>query len=170
MTISFAQRECNWLQALEGDIDTSHFGFLHVGHIDPDELGTDDPIRHTVADRAPEYQVTDTPRGTSYGASRPNGPSQTYWRFANFLLPFWTQQPQSEFSHPVHARAWVPMDDTHTMYICVICKHTRRAMFARRADGTPIAGLEPINRSCAQPTRGVMPATHRRGGPTPSCC
>src|SRR5258707_797435 len=26
--IYFAQRECNWLQALEGDIDTSHFSFL----------------------------------------------------------------------------------------------------------------------------------------------
>src|ERR671937_275405 len=25
------QRECNWLQALEGDIDTSHLGFLHLG-------------------------------------------------------------------------------------------------------------------------------------------
>src|SRR6266481_125133 len=26
------QRNCNWLQALEGDIDTSHLGFLHFGH------------------------------------------------------------------------------------------------------------------------------------------
>src|SRR4051794_3545449 len=25
------QRECNWLQGLEGDIDTSHFSFLHAG-------------------------------------------------------------------------------------------------------------------------------------------
>ena len=24
-------RDCNWLQSLEGDIDTSHFGFLHAG-------------------------------------------------------------------------------------------------------------------------------------------
>src|SRR6185295_20201495 len=24
------QRECNYLQALEGDIDTSHLGFLHM--------------------------------------------------------------------------------------------------------------------------------------------
>src|SRR5262245_41337645 len=24
--------ECNWLQALEGDIDTVHLGFLHCGH------------------------------------------------------------------------------------------------------------------------------------------
>src|SRR5437867_5724170 len=27
------QRECNWMQALEGDIDTSHLGFLHHGSI-----------------------------------------------------------------------------------------------------------------------------------------
>ena len=26
--------ECNWLQALEGDIDTSHFSFLHTGKVD----------------------------------------------------------------------------------------------------------------------------------------
>ena len=31
VNITFAQRECNWLQALEGEIDTSHFGFLHAG-------------------------------------------------------------------------------------------------------------------------------------------
>src|SRR5690349_10691621 len=29
VNIVFAQRECNWLQGLEGEIDTSHFGFLH---------------------------------------------------------------------------------------------------------------------------------------------
>src|SRR2546430_952310 len=27
------QRECNYLQALEGDIDTSHFSFLHAGSL-----------------------------------------------------------------------------------------------------------------------------------------
>jgi hypothetical protein len=27
LQVTFAQRECDWLQALEGDIDTSHFGF-----------------------------------------------------------------------------------------------------------------------------------------------
>src|SRR5215471_113290 len=29
--VSFIQRDCNYLQALEGEIDTSHFGFLHAG-------------------------------------------------------------------------------------------------------------------------------------------
>ena len=32
--VGFIQRDCNWLQALEGEIDTSHFGFLHAGHVD----------------------------------------------------------------------------------------------------------------------------------------
>ena len=37
------QRECNWLQALEGDIDTSHVGFLHLGSLTPDDLPADHP-------------------------------------------------------------------------------------------------------------------------------
>ena len=53
----FIQRDCNYLQALEGDIDTSHFGFLHAGHVDPDDLEESDPIHHTVASRAPEYHI-----------------------------------------------------------------------------------------------------------------
>ena len=36
--VSFIQRDCNYLQALEGEIDTSHFGFLHAGHVDIDDV------------------------------------------------------------------------------------------------------------------------------------
>ncbi len=115
--VNFVMRSCNYLQALEGDIDTSHFGFLHAGHIDPDDVPENHPIKHTVAIRAPQYHVSDTPWGTTYAAYRDAGASQTYWRFANFLFPFWTQQPQGEFGEHVHARAWVPLDDDHTMFI-----------------------------------------------------
>jgi phenylpropionate dioxygenase-like ring-hydroxylating dioxygenase large terminal subunit len=114
---SFILRSCNYLQALEGDIDTSHFGFLHAGHVEPDDVPEDHPIRHTVTVRAPEYHVSDTPWGTTYAAHRDAGKGQTYWRFANFLFPFWTQQPQGEFGEHVHARAWVPLDDNHTMFV-----------------------------------------------------
>ncbi len=38
LTILFTQRECNWLQALEGDIDTSHFSWLHVGTVQPEQV------------------------------------------------------------------------------------------------------------------------------------
>ena len=43
-----------------------------------------------------------------------------YWRFANFMLPFWTQTPQGKFTEHLHNRAWVPMDDTHTMFVSLM--------------------------------------------------
>ena len=53
-----AQRECNWLQSLEGDIDTSHFGFLHVGGAQGRRTSTRPPsTAGRVGERAPDYQV-----------------------------------------------------------------------------------------------------------------
>ena len=121
--ISFVQRECNWLQALEGDIDTCHFGFLHAGSVEPDMLPADALLRYTVANRAPDYQVSDTEVGTMYAAYRDGNPGETYWRFANFMLPFWTQTPQGKFATHLHNRAWVPMDDTHTMFVSLRWRH-----------------------------------------------
>jgi phthalate 4,5-dioxygenase len=121
LQIVFAQRECNWLQALEGDIDTSHFGFLHAGTVNAADLAADNLVRWTVANRAPEYHVSDTDWGTMYAAYRPATAGQTYWRFANFMFPFWTQTPQGAFDR-VNSRAWVPMDDTHTMFVSLTWK------------------------------------------------
>jgi phenylpropionate dioxygenase-like ring-hydroxylating dioxygenase large terminal subunit len=118
--IVFAQRECNWLQALEGEIDTSHFGFLHAGAVDPADVAEDNLLRYTVADRAPDYHIADTECGTMYAAYRPAGPGRTYWRFANFMMPFWTQTPQGKFTEHLHNRAWVPLDDHHTMFISLV--------------------------------------------------
>jgi phenylpropionate dioxygenase-like ring-hydroxylating dioxygenase large terminal subunit len=109
------QRECNWLQALEGDIDTSHVGFLHVGSLQPDDLPTDHPMRPTVLNRAPDYEVKSAAWGTMYGAYRPNDDGMMSWRVAHFMFPFWTQTPNNRFSSRAIARAWVPMDDTHVM-------------------------------------------------------
>ena len=117
VTINFVQRECNWLQALEGDIDTCHFGFLHAGSVTPDMLPQDSIFRYTVTNRAPDYHVADTQCGTMYAAYREAAPGKTYWRFANFMLPFWTQTPQGKFTEHLHNRAWIPMDDTHTMFV-----------------------------------------------------
>src|SRR5262249_48360548 len=59
--------------------------------------------------------VTDTDWGTMYAAYRPAEVGQTYWRFANFLFPFWTQTPQGAFDR-VNSRAWGPVGDGHTMF------------------------------------------------------
>jgi phthalate 4,5-dioxygenase len=147
--VSFIQRDCNYLQALEGEIDTSHFGFLHAGHVDADDLAQDEPLRHTVTNRAPEYHLADTQWGTQYAGYREAGPGLTYWRFGNFLFPFWAQTPNGEFASHMHARAWVPLDDTHTMFCFLWWKKAVTAMSLPQPaykDGSPIGGTGRGNR------------------------
>jgi phenylpropionate dioxygenase-like ring-hydroxylating dioxygenase large terminal subunit len=142
--VSFIQRDCNYLQALEGDIDTSHFGFLHAGHVDPDDLREDDPIHHTLAIRAPEYHIADAAWGTTYAGYRAAGPGRTSWRFGNFLFPFWTQVPNGEFGRHVQVRGWVPLDDEHTMYCVLWWKRGTSAMTQQAPafkDGALIGGM-----------------------------
>jgi phenylpropionate dioxygenase-like ring-hydroxylating dioxygenase large terminal subunit len=112
-----AQRHCNWLQALEGDIDTSHFGFLHEGKARAEDYPADSVLHYRLSDRAPDYHCTDTEWGTMYAAYRPADPGNLYYRVAHYLFPFWTMIPNASFGTNVTARAWVPMDDTHTMFM-----------------------------------------------------
>ena len=111
-----ALRECNWAQALEGDIDTAHLAFLHLGGASPDDLLPGSFDYYTVRDRAPRHQVADTECGTMYGAYRPAEEDTYYWRFAQFLFPFYTMIPTGLLGAQVMARAWVPLDDHHTMF------------------------------------------------------
>jgi phenylpropionate dioxygenase-like ring-hydroxylating dioxygenase large terminal subunit len=117
LQITFVQRECNWLQAIEGEIDTSHFGFLHVGHLDHRTLTPDNPHYYTVFSRTPEYHCAETEWGTMYAAYRDADAKHVHYRWAQYLMPFWTEIPQGDFDSHINARAWVPMDDTHTMFI-----------------------------------------------------
>ncbi len=88
-----------------------------------------------------EYYVADSDWGTTYAAHRQAGDGRTYWRFANFLMPFWTQTPQGEFPHQVDIRAWVPMDDTHTMFVHLSWNGRKRAIGTVKKDGSPLPGF-----------------------------
>lgn len=134
------QRECNWLQALEGDIDTSHVGFLHVGMLTPDDLPEDHPMRPTVVNRTPEYEVRSTDWGTMYGGYRPNDDGNMSWRVAHFMFPFWTQTPNARFATRAIARAWVPMDDEHSMLFDISggVDEGNPAYISKRKSGEPL--------------------------------
>ncbi|HEX3952737.1 MAG TPA: Rieske 2Fe-2S domain-containing protein [Stellaceae bacterium] len=113
--VGCAQRECNWLQALEGDIDGSHFSFLHTGALGPDAVVQDHIDRFLQTDRAPRLHIRSTDWGAMYAAYRPATEGQLYYRFAHFAMPFWTLFPNGPLADNVIAQAWVPMDDTHVM-------------------------------------------------------
>ncbi|MBM2811217.1 MAG: Phthalate 4,5-dioxygenase [Chloroflexi bacterium] len=115
--VTATMRECNYLQALEGDIDTSHSPFLHSGtdRVEDTRPGTFQYYR--VQNRSPRFNVLDTDFGTMYGAHIGAEADSEYWRIACYLFPFYTIIPQGLLGHQVHIRAWVPMDDTHMMFI-----------------------------------------------------
>jgi hypothetical protein len=112
-------RDCNWVQALEGDIDTSHAGFLHWGGLDAEDMPEASWARYALADRHPRYEVLDTPGGTLYGTYRPAQPDTYYWRIAAFLMPFYVMTPTGVLGLEKRFRAWVPMDDEHTLAFTV---------------------------------------------------
>ncbi|MBU0792541.1 MAG: Rieske 2Fe-2S domain-containing protein, partial [Alphaproteobacteria bacterium] len=111
LTVSFMMRECNWLQALEGDIDTCHVGFLHLGAATPEQFeeGSINYYRQMRENLAPKYEALETDYGTMYCAYRPAG-DNLYHRIGQFALPFWTMAPSEPLDH-IRARAWVPLDD-----------------------------------------------------------
>jgi phenylpropionate dioxygenase-like ring-hydroxylating dioxygenase large terminal subunit len=139
------QRECNWLQGLEGDIDTSHLGFLHLGAVTPEHAQPGTFQYYTVKDRAPRYAVVDTEYGAMYGAYRPADPGMLYWRIAQFLFPFYSMIPTGVMGLQVLVRAWVPMDDDHLMFFSMGSQRTVARLTggtnARVAGGTRIPTL-----------------------------
>ena len=93
-SVQVYQRECNWVQALEGDIDTCHTVFLHLGRVD----AGDGDARHlgSLRARAIARRGTRWPTWTSASCTAPTGrlrPSTDYWRIANFLFPFYAMVP-----------------------------------------------------------------------------
>ena len=112
---------CNWMQGLEGDIDTSHLYFLH-GRLDesaPPQYGAFHP------DKAPHLSVVDTDYGTYYGAARHAGPGKTYWRTTQFLFPIFTMFPATE-DGTVPSHMYTPIDDNLTMHWGVRWHPTRK--------------------------------------------
>ncbi len=119
-------RDCNWMQALEGDIDTSHLSFLHLGAVKPEAAVPGSFDYYGVKDRSPKYDVHETEFGTTYGAYRPAEEDTYYWRIANFLFPFYTMIPTGTLGVAIHVRAWVPIDDEHVMYWSMNLPRTRQ--------------------------------------------
>ena len=110
-----AYRHCNWMQAMEGDIDTSHLSFLHSGGELLENQRPKSFSYYSLKDKSPRYVVLETDFGTSYGAFRPAEPGYTYWRIAHFMFPCFSMIPTGVLGKQVLARAWVPLDDENCM-------------------------------------------------------
>ena len=115
-TIIKRRQDCNWAQAVEGGIDSSHVSFLHSAS-DTEKLKAIN--EHLFADKHPVFEVEEQDYGLLISARRGAGPEKYYWRVTQFLLPFWTMIPPTgpyEESSQAHyeGHAWVPIDDYTT--------------------------------------------------------
>ena len=124
--VSFRVQESNWLQAAEGEIDSSHAAILH-GRIDSGGASSEWLAKK---DLRPTFECVQQPFGMSIAARRKLSEDTLYWRVNQFLLPFWTLvPPQSKFPE-LSGHAWVPMDDEHTL--CVMFSYTPASSFYPR--------------------------------------
>jgi phenylpropionate dioxygenase-like ring-hydroxylating dioxygenase large terminal subunit len=115
--VSKVIQECNWLQALEGGIDTSHAPILHRLLTDNSTRGGIKPSSPFVRGKAPNLVVDVTDYGYLYAGIRPLGDSEVHIRSYHYILPFHQIRPsRSESGLPMDAgHIWVPMDDYNSM-------------------------------------------------------
>ena len=112
--ISILHRPCNWMQGLEGELDTVHAAFLHWGFDDPGEPGTFN-YYHFKNREGPRFVTKDTEFGCAYGCYRPAEEDTYYWRIGYVLFPFYAMQANGEMGPDCKLNAYVPMDDYHTL-------------------------------------------------------
>jgi phenylpropionate dioxygenase-like ring-hydroxylating dioxygenase large terminal subunit len=132
---SMRVQDCNWFQALEGGIDSSHISFLHapIDHRDSDVTVAMDRASFGVGaavqtgDRAPRFEVVDTDYGALIGARRTEPDGRWHWRVTQFLMPFYTMPPVGAGESVVQSHIWVPMDDTHVVN-WMVTWHTDRPL------------------------------------------
>lgn len=114
--VSYRYQYCNWVQGLEGGVDTSHISFLHAP-LDPDH--PDDSLfsvaksslRIRLGDGHPRFETVDTDYGVMIGARRvAEADRWYYWRISHFLMPFYNMVAPGGDDPNLPSKAWVPVD------------------------------------------------------------
>ena len=120
-------QECNWMQALEGGIDSSHVSFLHSGQLNRDPLFKGaGGNKYNLADKKPVFEVVPAEGGLFVGARRMAEDDQYYWRITPWIMPCFTMVPPRG-DHPIHGHFWVPIDD-HNNWAWSFDYHPTRAL------------------------------------------
>ena len=115
--------ECNWAQAMEGDLDGAHFSFLHVpapsvkanhhdfAPVDEKRLNwiRNDPI--------PRFDILEHEVGFVVGWER-DADGESYWRMTQFSLPAAGTGPSTMPGETYYGFSLVPVDDISCWMYC----------------------------------------------------
>ncbi len=138
--------EANWVQNMEGDLDSIHLNWLHR------RLEADSPtpplgIRGfwSPDPETPEFDVERTDYGAYYSSQRKWTDDRMWHRINQFIFPFHTM---ISVGAQVSLRSFVPVDDHHTMLM------TQSGLSDRPVVAEPNFG-DPFG-----PVGGYMPRTN----------
>lgn len=102
----------NWLQGLEGEIDSSHISWLHKD-FDAEQSVQKMAGSQTSSDQAPVLELRETVSGYTYGARR-NMDDGFFWRQSHWIAPMFSFIPHAPGPFASFGgRAWTPIDDNH---------------------------------------------------------
>jgi len=132
-------QDCNWVQSVEGALDTSHFSFLHMVLAKDeataraamakaaiaDQSKPDDRIRWVQNDPRPKFAVNRHDAGLVIGGARKTDTADLYWRIAQYLMPNHAYTPTAFPGEIYYGQTWVPVDDT-SCWIYTYCWHPDR--------------------------------------------
>jgi phthalate 4,5-dioxygenase oxygenase subunit len=144
-------QESNWLQAMEGGIDSSHVSFLHRAALRHDPLFKGaEGNKYNMQDLSPVFEVEPSEGGLYIGVRRLAEEEQYYWRITPWVMPSFTMVPPRG-DHPVHGHFWVPIDD-HNNWVWSF-------------DYLPTRDLRPEERAAMEDGKGIhvryVPGTYR---------
>ncbi|WP_337179926.1 zinc-binding dehydrogenase [Hydrogenophaga borbori] len=123
--VSKKWQDCNWVQCLEGAIDTAHFSFLHMV-VAQDEAQALAMLQHAAIgaqgeqnarirwvrdDPMPRFEINETHVGLTIGGARRADDGQLYWRIAQFMQPNHALVPSAFPGENYHGQTFVPVDD-----------------------------------------------------------
>jgi len=132
--VSKRLQETNYLQAMEGALDSIHSGFLHRYSVADDPLLKRDPesLAMLLGDRRPKVVPSDSPAGLYVATRRDVGSDRYYWRVTQWLMPCFSFFPPYG-DNPYGGHAFVPIDD-ESCWTFSIDYHPRRTLTESERD------------------------------------
>jgi phthalate 4,5-dioxygenase len=130
--VSKKWQDCNWVQAMEGSIDTAHFTFVHLGFekeeneildikkhfINPLARMRADQMRWIAEDARPVIRILPHDAGLTIAGARGAGPDNYYWRIAQYLMPVHSYAPSAMPGEPSFGQTFIPVNDTSCWIYC----------------------------------------------------
>src|SRR4051794_9465091 len=124
--VSKKWQDCNWVQAMEGSIDTAHFSFAHLTFDKQEDEDLDlqrhlaspmsrmnfDHVRWIADDPRPVIKVNPHDAGLTIAGGRIARDDNIYWRIAQFLMPVHAYAPSAMPGENMFGQSFVPVTDT----------------------------------------------------------